>query len=93
MSLTIITNNYPRKLVSGYELTAKERADFDYIAPEDFDSHDFVRYRGRLYDISEFMAASGQWGRWDGYTNDSAFSGILIRMVDTDSAILGRYFS
>ena len=48
-----MTNNKPRQLIYGYELTDKQKQDFDYI--DDIDSHDFVKYKNNIYDLSEFM--------------------------------------
>ena len=52
-NINIITNNKPRQLIYGYELTDKQKQDFDYI--DDIDSHDFVKYKNNIYDLSEFM--------------------------------------
>ena len=58
--MRIITNNKPRPLFSGYELTNAERRELDYIAPPDdvetwCEQHNrFFRYRGNVYDIQEF---------------------------------------
>ena len=95
--LKIRTNNVPRKLVYGYELSAKEREDFDYIDTEDFDSHYFVRYKGSLYDVNEFCTTHGMpkdspLTEWDGYHGDSYFSGILIRFTEDDRVVMGQYF-
>lgn len=67
MSIKVITNNVPRNLIDGYELSAKERAEFDYYRwpgidpghPEpwrDGEEATFFRYRGTLYDLGEFTA-------------------------------------
>lgn len=59
--MTITTNNVPRPLLYGYELTAQERKDLDYIAAVDDEAawseeHDrFFRYRGQVYDMNEFV--------------------------------------
>jgi len=92
VSLTIVTNNVPREVLYGYELSAEERAEFDYIdwvAVEagTGDIGEFVRYKGTLYDLGDVMStreilASGEAGelrRWDGYVSDSYFSGVLFR--------------
>lgn len=98
--LKVITNNVPRDIVEGYELTPEERKEFDYV---DFaaieagnDSASFFRYQGRVYDLGEFMTTSGVEfpGRWDGYQSDSYFSGILVRYVDEfERVIVGRYLA
>ncbi len=104
--MEIITNNRPRALVSGYELTPAEAAEFDYMTPEDLAGASFVRYKGSLYDVSEFMRVpAGAFGLsninngtpvkgWDGYASETFFSGVLIRLDPAgDYAVMGRYFS
>jgi hypothetical protein len=50
----------PRELLSGWDLTEKERKELDYIAPHDDkeqwlnESYRFFRYRGNIYDCYEF---------------------------------------
>ena len=101
--IVIRTNNVPRDLVDAWELSPKERAEFDYIdwqAIEDGrDSATFFRYKGVLYDLGEFHLGRVQMARgdspfasWDGYMSDSFFSGLVIRLVDDgERCIVGRY--
>lgn len=91
--MKIITNNQPRQLIYGYELTEKQKQDFDYL--DDIDSQDFVRYKGNIYDVSEFMSTYNMDSLkdWDGYTSDSYFSGVLIKIIDSDTVIIGRYIN
>lgn len=92
--MKIITNNQPRQLIYGYELTEKQKQDFDYL--DDIDNQDFVRYKGNLYDVSEFISTFYQCDSlkdWDGYSSDSYFSGVLIKMIDSDTAIMASYYS
>ena len=94
--MKIISNNKPRFLTYGYELSAKEKSDFDYIEADEIDLHEFVRYNGHVYDCSEFMRTGNNEALkcWDGYTSDTYFSGVLIKLSgDGESAIMGRYFS
>lgn len=61
MPLTITTNRHKLPLLSGYELTRKEREELDYIAPVNDEStwsectDRFFRYRGSIYDVYEFV--------------------------------------
>ena len=55
MDLTITTNNVPRDLLSGFDLTDKERAEFDYIEDMGDAIDRFFRYRGNVYDTQEFV--------------------------------------
>ncbi len=103
--LTIITNRVPRPIVEPYELTEDERREFDYLdwdaLEKGEDSASFVRYRGELYDLSEFEVwdnpSSPLRGTdWDGIRTDSFFSGVLVRYVredDYETVIVGRYYS
>jgi hypothetical protein len=96
VNLTIRTNNAPRDLLCWHDLTTRERAEFDYIDDPESCGNQFFRYRGCVYDSSEFMSVSNMpfRGKWDGYHSDSYFSGILIRLVDDcERVICGTYFS
>jgi hypothetical protein len=96
MAFKIKTNNVPRNLLYGYELSKKERKEFDYIDAEYFDGHGFFRYKGEVYDPSDFMRATdiADLKGWDGYASDSYFSGIVIKYVDNfERVIVGTYTS
>ncbi len=92
MALKIITNNVPRDITYGYDLTNAERAEFDYYDADELESASFVRYRGIAYDLSEFMVWDNPASpttpkddprlNWDGFRSDSFFSGIVVRYVD-----------
>lgn len=90
--MEIITNNQPRRLLSGYELTPAERAEFDWMDESDVDEcEEFVRYKGRVYSMDEFMLAPAVLREkgWDGYAEDSFFSGVALKEgPDTDSVVL-----
>ena len=91
-NIKIMTNNKPRQLIYGYELTDKQKQDFDYIG--DIESHDFVKYKNNIYDLSEFMIIENNDNLkgWDGYSSDSYFSGTLIKYIDDDTVIIGCYY-
>ena len=96
--MTIQTNNVPRYTMDWHEMTRKEQAEFDYLDTDDKRNDTrFVRYRGWVYDTSEFMRAdSGSpFPGWHGYHSDSFFSAVLIRYVgnSTDSVIMGTAYS
>ena len=103
-TLKVITNNVPRLEINAYELNAKERAEFDYLDWPAIErreaSASFVRYLGTLYDLGEFITTGGlpesnPLRKWDGYLNDSFFSGVLVRYCpnDWDHVIVGRFYS
>lgn len=104
MSTTIRTNNVPRFIIEAYELSAQERAEFDWLDWEAIDagedSASFFRFKGQLYALSEFMRCDHAYGLqgWDGYHSDTMFSGVLIKYVDEPSqpytqVVVGQYFS
>jgi len=77
----VTTNNIPRDVLYGFELTARERAEFDYYSTEEeFNSAEFFRYKGEVYDLGEFEVATIPG--WDGQQVDSFFSAIVIRYTD-----------
>ena len=101
--MTIITNNQPRDVLNGWDLTPAERAEFDYIdwpAVERGEaSADFVRYKGQLYDLGDTEGMFPADRRWF-YLSDSFFSGVLFRYpmdefghVDTEAIVCGRYYT
>lgn len=109
--MQIRTNNVPRPVIDGFNLTADEQAKFDYIdwdaVERGEESPEFFRYKGELYDLGEFTNTRGlrdgglsPLRKWDGYQEDSFFSGIVIRYVaeegmigDFDRIIVGTYFA
>lgn len=105
-TLRIKTNHIPRNIIESYELSYDERLEFDYLNWEAIDlgedSASFFRYKGILYDLSEFSA---DWGitkgsglpeslcHWSGYISDSFFSGIVVRYSsDMESVVVGTFF-
>ena len=98
--MTIKTNNVPRPIIYGYELTDKELSEFDYYTNEDLEMRQFFRYKGQVYDLGEFMRVTDTmknchgFDGWDGYCSDSFFSGILVRYSDDfESVIVATYYS
>lgn len=91
--ITVTTNNQPRQLIYGYELPENKRADFDYIPEDEFEFHDFVKYKDEFYDMDEIMRIpndSGDLKDWDGYVGQSTFDCILVKLVDDESVIVGH---
>lgn len=100
--MKIKTNNVPRRLVYGYELTKKEAADFDYLSPDELNGSEFVRYKGQVYAMGEFMRIDKSIAphpqrdgceNWQGYSSDSFFSGVMVRFLDDgESVVMATYF-
>lgn len=102
--LTIITNNVPRDILEGWDLSPSEREHFDYIdwaaVERGEESCSFVRYRGELYDLGDTEGRPpAVLAGWDAYLSDSFFSGVVFRYARDDSGdldpervIVGRYY-
>lgn len=91
--MEIITNNKPRFLIYGFELTDKEKSEFDYL--DDIETNSFFRYKKQVYNLGEFMRIENipEFEKWHSYHSDSFFSGVLIKLIDDESILVGRYYS
>jgi|HubBroStandDraft_3_1064219.scaffolds.fasta_scaffold11611_4 hypothetical protein len=103
--MNIKTNHHQHPILSWFDLSAKEQKEFEYLDTEDRQlDASFFRYKGVTYDLGEFLvipqhvATNTQfegWEKWDGYSSDSFFSGVLVKYVEDidDHVIVGTYFS
>lgn len=98
-NIRIKTNRQWRQFLYGYELTEKQAADFDYIDSEDFPTHNFIKYKGMIYDYGEFMTCStlprdNPLTDWHGHHSDSFFSGVVIRTSsDGEMYQIGTFYA
>jgi hypothetical protein len=93
--LTIKTNHQFRDFTYRYDVPASVLADqFDHLSEDDV-SDSFVQYRGHWYHTSDFIRTHDSFpGKWDGYTSDSFFSGVLIRLSrDGERCQLATYYA
>ena len=97
MNTQIITNGQYRQILFWHELTAKEQACFDYLDTDEKQQEaSFVRYKGNVYDLSEFVCAPDalQLIGWHGIDADSYFSGTLVYYSrDNENVLMARYFT
>lgn len=87
--LVVKTNHVPRPVLYWWDLTDKEKQEFDYLDTEaKQDEGHFFRYSGMVYDLNEFqsmhhhavqMQVHSKLRKWDGFMTDSYFSGVLIK--------------
>jgi len=97
--MKIRTNNVPRKILLWDELTKKEKGEFDYMDAEQQEEALFVRYKRWAYSLDEFVHipfehnSNSEWHEWDGYTSETAFSGMLFRWANKygDECVLGTF--
>ena len=78
--MRVITNNQPRFTISWFDLTTAEQSEFDYCD----DCDDFIRYRGELIPLCDFMRAPDSMDPWQGYRADSYFSAVVVRFPEDD---------
>jgi hypothetical protein len=95
--MQIITNNQPRPMACFADLPAKVQADFDYVLLADHYSPRFVQYKGWWYDVYDSQSITrelgfSQFAGWHGIVSDSFFSGVLFKLCDDDTVIVGRYY-
>lgn len=100
--ITIKTNNVPRDIIHGFELTKTEASEFDYYNDEELTEQSFFRYKGMVYDLGEFIVFQGFMSDeqktvtsgWDGYCSDSYFSATVVKYVnDYESVVVGLLLS
>ena len=110
--IKVTTNNVPRKLSTLSQVPKKVRKEFDYIQDCMWEKrlvqyrgvwYD-VRDTQRLTASNALARVGFDWhvtedhpfAKWDAIINDTFFSGVLFRFVETDdgdSVVCGRYYS
>ena len=93
MSLTTITNNQYREILSGYDIPESAQNDFDYM--DDITEGSFFKYRGQYYSLDNFMVSNNpDLSDWDAMESDTFFSATVIKLSDCgDSVLVGRIYS
>jgi len=85
----IYGNNHNIKLIYGYQLSDKEKSQFDYMGNIEDDFIGF-RYHGNIYSLGDFMRTENNdpfVGFADGYHGDSYFSGILVKLNEENESV------
>lgn len=93
--MQIITNNKPRPMLALWELPESVQKDFDYVMPDD-GSCRFVKYKGQWLDCFDMLSIhrkQGGFSHWHAVASDTFFSGVLVRFVNDNDVIVGRYYS
>jgi len=92
---TITTDNKPRFTLHGLEVPEEVITYyFDYLTPDQVAERTFIKYLGEYYDLQEFTKVdqTGAFKGWDGFSSDSAWSGKIIKIIDSDRVLMGRYY-
>ena len=88
--LDIITDHKWKNLMYDYEIPKNVIDDYDWL-DEDEKCDGWIKYRKTWYHLSDFMSCHNQIYSpnnpfkdlcFDGYLNDSFFSGVLIKLSD-----------
>lgn len=87
--MRIVTNNQPRPIISWYELTEKEKQEFDYL--EQDNTGTFFRYKGETYALCDFMRTDNL-GDWEGVYWFTAFSGLVVKLTNSGYVIVGYIY-
>lgn len=97
--MQIVTNNKPRPVLSWWELSERQRAfvkkEHDWLFEKDdqrYEDERYIPFKGWVYLLSEFMIIEGIKD-WEATAPDSAFSGVLIKIVGCNNCIIGRYYA
>jgi hypothetical protein len=81
------TNNRARDLLSFYELTEEQRAEFDYLDDEEEHySLRFFMFRGMVWDAHEFERSD--MTSYDGVQGQSYFDAVAIRYVEDQQRVV-----
>jgi hypothetical protein len=94
--IIIKTNNIPRPIIYGYELSSKERLVYGYLDDEELECSPFFRYKGCTYSLGDFMPINdnGELKDWHACMPDGFFSGVVIKLSDCGECVtIGTYYS
>lgn len=83
--MKVKSNYHWNNFLYGYELTEKEKEDYDYLDSEELENGSFLRYRKNVYYIGDFMhfdKDSKTYESWHGYFPESYFSAVVIRISE-----------
>lgn len=105
--MKIIASTHKYLLHCWHDLPAKFKKYYDYLSEEEQCDSVFFKYRGWWYNLNDFMnlryncSPIPEFKGWDGYTNDTYFSGVLVKWyvdkytgeVDPDYVQVGIFCS
>ena len=89
-TIKVYGNNQFRDLLHFHELTEKEQGEFTDLM-DNAEEEYFFRYKGNVVPLGNIMridpSAPFYGYGFDGYSPDSFFSGILVKLADTNDPI------
>jgi hypothetical protein len=93
--VNVTTNNAPRDIIHGFELTERERSEFDYLEGDDLDMATFFRYKGNVYHLGDAMRVeegNSLCKGWQGYYGETYFSAVVFKYRGDDQVVVGHAF-
>ena len=97
--MEIKTDNKPRPIVFGFELSENILSEFDYMEGEELDNAEFVKYKGNYYHLGDIEAITNlpddsPLNGWHGMVSETFFSAVLFKFTDDfEHVICGHAFS
>ena len=91
MKQVIKTNHHAYPILSYYDLTEKELREFNYWEKDKLEADSFVRYKGNIYSLSEFICYNVEG--YDGVCPQTAFSGVLVKIINSDYVKMASYYN
>lgn len=73
-------------LIGWEDLTRNEKREFEYVDLKD--EANFFRFKNQVYDLGEFIAHSLGSPYWHGATHHTAFSGVLVRVLQEHNMVI-----
>jgi hypothetical protein len=96
MTVTVKSNNRRRNtfLSSQYQGDINDlRRTYDWMDDLEFENARFFKYAGEVYTLADFLRVGYSDLRgWDAILTLSAFDGLLLRVVNNDQVVVGRYY-
>ena len=77
-------------LIGWEDLTRNEKREFEYVDLKD--EANFFRFKNQVYDLGEFIAHSLGSPYWHGATHHTAFSGVLIRVLQEHNTVIAASY-
>ena len=97
--MTVKTNQQYRNILRWWDLTEKEKKEFDYLTNEDDqNAASFVRYCGTTYDLREFQTTRGlsvfsPLRAWHAYHSDCFYAGVVVKFSrDHERVVCGTFY-
>jgi len=98
--MIVKTNRQFRSILNWWDLTEKEKREFDYFATVGVavGEASFIRYKGSVYDLGEFQTTHGMpefspLKGWHAYRSDCFYAGVVVKFSrDQERVMCGTFY-